>query len=104
MVEELFHQHPDLCGLFISGGGVTGALAALRDAPKQSGFISVGYELFGETRAALIDGTLTMVISHPMDTLARETISTLIKAQTTGIEAGSQRVALDFDSYMSENV
>jgi len=104
LVEELFRQHPDLCGLFISGGGVTGALAALRDAPKQSGFISVGYELFDETRAALIDGTLTMVISHPMDTLARETISTLIKAKTTGIEAGSQRVALDFDIYTSENV
>lgn len=34
MVENLFRDHPDLCGLFVSGGGITGALAALREAGK----------------------------------------------------------------------
>lgn len=104
LVEGLLKDHPDLCGLFISGGGITGALAALRDTPKRDDFAAVGYELFDETRAALIDGTLDMVISHPMETFARETITTLIKAKKAGADAGAQRVALGFDIYTSENV
>lgn len=48
-------------------------------------------------RAALIDGTLKMVLSHPMEAFARETINTLIKAKTAGADAGAQRVALGFD-------
>jgi LacI family transcriptional regulator len=104
LVETLLNEHPDLCGLFISGGGITGALAALRETSRRDDFVSVGYELFDETRAALIDGTLSMVISHPMETFARETIGTLIKAKMAGANAGAQRVALGFEIYTSENV
>ncbi|WP_323770858.1 substrate-binding domain-containing protein [Antarctobacter sp.] len=104
LVERLLKDHPDLCGLLISGGGITGALAALREGTTRDDFVAVGYELFDATRAALIDGTLTMVISHPMDALARETISTLIKAKKAGSDAGAQRVALVFDIYTSENM
>lgn len=104
LTEKLLKEHPDLCGLFISGGGITGALSALRDASTRDDFVAVGYELFDETRAALIDGTLTMVISHPMETFARETITTLIKAKKAGADAGAQRVALGFEIYTSENV
>ena len=104
LVETLLKEHPDLCGLLISGGGITGALAALRATPKRKDFVAVGYELFDETRTALIDGTLSMVISHPMETFARETISTLVKAKKAGADAGAQRVALGFEIYTSENV
>lgn len=104
LVENLLKDHPDLCGLFVSGGGITGALAALRDTPKRNDFVAVGYELFDETRTALIDGTLTMVISHPMELFARETISTLIKAKKAGPDGGAQRVSLGFDIHTSENV
>ncbi len=104
LVETLLANEPDLTGLFISGGGITGALAALRDTPKREDFVAIGYELFSETRAALIDGTLTMAISHPMDALARETIATLISAKQAGAAAGGQRVALGFEIYTSENI
>ncbi len=104
IVEDLFHQHPDLCGVFISGGGITGALAALKEAKRRPDFVAVGYELFDATRAALIDGTLSMVISHPIDTLAKEAITTLIRAKNTNPEAGAQTVTLGFDIYTSENV
>jgi len=101
LVETLLKDHPDLCDLFISGGGITGTLTVLRETPKRDDFVAVGYELFDETRAALIDGTLTMVISHPMETFARETINTLIKAKKAGADAGAQRVALGFEIYTS---
>ncbi len=104
LVEGLLNEHPDLCGLFVSGGGITGAIAALRNTPKREDFVTVGYDLFDETRAALIDGTLTMVISHPIEIFAQETISTLIRAKKAGVGTGAQRVALGFEMYTSENV
>ena len=104
MVEGLFRDHPDLCGLFVSGGGITGALSALREVKKRPNFIAVGYELFDATRDALIDGTLKMVISHPMDRFARAAIETMISAKKSEAGKGAQRVALDFEIYTSENV
>ncbi len=103
-VEKLLTDHPDLCGLYISGGGVTGAIAALRAMPKRDDFVAVGYELFDDTRAALIDGTLSMIISHPMERFARETIATLMKAKSGGRDAGAHRVTFGFDIYTPESV
>lgn len=103
-VERLLTDHPDLCGLFISGGGVTGAIAALRAMPKRADFIVVGYELFDATRAALIDGTMHLIISHPMERFARETIATLVKTKMTGREGGAQRVTIPFDVYTPESI
>lgn len=103
-VERLLTDHPDLCGLYISGGGITGAIDGLRAMPRRDDFVAVGYELFDETRAALIDGTLNMVISHPIDEFAYETIATMIKAKKILPESGAHRVALNFDIYTSENV
>lgn len=34
----------------------------------------VGYDLMDVTRAALLDGSMTLVISHPLERLAREAI------------------------------
>ena len=103
-VENLLSDHPDLSGLYISGGGVTGALAALRDTPKRKDFVAVGYELFDDTRAALRDGTLTMVISHPMERFARETIATMVKAKEAGRGGGAHRATFGFDIYTAESV
>ncbi|MDP2081077.1 LacI family DNA-binding transcriptional regulator [Pseudotabrizicola sp.] len=103
-VEKLLTDHPDLCGLFISGGGVTGAIAALRAMPKRPDFVTVGYELFDATRSALIDGTISLLISHPIERFGRETIATLLKAKLSGSEGGAHRVTLDFDIYTPESV
>ncbi len=103
-VEQLLTDRPDLCGLYISGGGVTGAIAALRAMPKRDDFVAVGYELFDDTRAALIDGTLSLIISHPMERFARETIATLMKAKSGGPDAGAHRVTFGFDIYTPESI
>jgi LacI family transcriptional regulator len=104
LTERLFAEHPDLCGLFISGGGITGAVAAMRGLKRRDDFVAIGYELFDTTRAALIDGTLTMVISHPMGLFAREAISTMIRAKKAGPGAGALNVTLGFEIYTPENV
>ena len=103
-VENLLTDHRDLCGLFISGGGVTGAIAALRATPKRDDFVAVGYELFDDTRAALIDGTLSMIISHPMERFARETVATLMKTKRSGPDGGAHRVTFGFEMYTPESI
>ncbi|SNS98869.1 substrate-binding domain-containing protein [Tropicimonas sediminicola] len=103
-VEKLLTEHPDLCGLYVSGGGITGAIAALRAMPKRDDFVTVGYELFDDTRAALIDGTLSLVISHPLERFARETVATLMKSKASGPDGGARRVTFDFDIHTPESV
>lgn len=104
MTERLFEEHPDMCGLFVSGGGITGALAALRDRKLDRNFVCVGYELFDATRAGLIDGTLTMTLSYPLQHFAREIIETMVKAKKAGPDAGAQRVNIPIEIHTSENV
>ncbi len=103
-VEKLLDDHPDLCALLISGGGVTGAIAALRTTPKREDFVVVGYELFDETRKALIEDTLSFVISHPMERFAQATIATLLKAKESGPDGGAHRETFGFDIYTPESV
>jgi len=103
-VEKLLTDHPDMCGLFISGGGVTGAIAALRATPKREDFVTVGYELFEDTRAALIDGTISLILSHPIERFASETIATLVKAKNAGPDHGVFRITFPFDMYSPESV
>lgn len=72
--------------------------------PKRSDFIVVGYELFDSTRAALLDGTISLIISHPMERFAREMIAPLIKTKATRRDGGAHRVMFPIDVYTPESV
>jgi LacI family transcriptional regulator, galactose operon repressor len=104
MTERLLTEHDDLCGLFISGGGITGAIPALRDSGRGHDIAAVGYELLDATKAALLDGTLDLVIAHRIDAVAHGAIAGMIRAASAGTERGSQTILLPFDIYTSENL
>lgn len=104
MTERMLTEHPDLRALFISGGGITGTLAALRDMPRPKGMVAIGYELMDVTRAALLDGVLDLVISHPIQQMAQQTLESLIRAKRAGAGAGAQNVTLPFELYTPENL
>lgn len=104
VTSDLFRKHPDMCGLFVSGGGITGALGAMREQELPSDFVCVAYELFDATRAGLIDGRLAMTLSYPVESFAREIIQTLIKAKQGGPAAGAHRVHIRFDVHTAENL
>ena len=42
-------------------------VSALRRAGKAGNIVVVGYDLMDITRAALLDGSMTLVISHPLE-------------------------------------
>lgn len=104
MTEKLVQQHPDLSGLYISGGGISGAIAALKTCGVAGKIAAVGYELMDNTRAGLLDGTLTMIIAHPLQRMAEATVSGMIKATTAEPGAGKQTTVLPFDIYTRENI
>lgn len=102
MTEKLLTDHPDLVGLYISGGGISGALAALRAAGKAGKMVVVGYDLTDVTRAALLDGTMTLVISHPLARLARDAIDGMIRACAN---PGSNQTSIaPFEIFTRENI
>ncbi len=101
---ELLKQHPDLVGLYISGGGLSGAITALRESGRGKDIVAVGYELTDFTRAALIDGTINVLITHPLDRLANETIAAMIRAFDAGLDSTPQTITLPFEIYTPENL
>lgn len=104
MTETLLRHHPDLVGLYVSGGGINGAMAALRGAGRAGRVVTVGYDLVESTRAGLLDGALTMVISHPFKALGRDAIDALVRARKAGGEPGGQSVLVPFEIYTRENI
>jgi LacI family transcriptional regulator len=104
VTSEILQQHPDLAGLYISGGGLSGAINALRESGRGKDIVAVGYELTEFTRAALIDGTINFLITHPMQRLANEAIAAMIRAFDGGAEISPQTITLPFEIYTSENL
>jgi LacI family transcriptional regulator len=104
MTEVLINEHPDLIGLFIAGGGISGAMNALRTRGKSGKIMGLGFELTENTRAGLLDGTLTMVLGHPLERLAQEAISGMLRAIKLGQEGGKQITVLPFETYTRESV
>lgn len=104
MTENLINAHSDLIGLFIAGGGISGAMNALRTRGKSGQIMGLGFELTENTRAGLLDGTLTMVLGHPLERLAQETIGGILRALNAGAEAGRQITVLPFETYTRESI
>lgn len=102
MTEKLLGENPDLAGLYVAGGGISGALAALK-ANDRTDLIVVGYELMEQTRAALLDGTMTLAISHPLTRLARAAVDSMVDAALAAQPAKTSTI-IPFELYTRENV
>lgn len=103
VTEKLLRTHPDLKGLYVSGGGIGGALAALRGSGRAGQVVTVGYDLLEATRAGLLDGSLTLVISHPFRSFGREVVAALVRAKEAGPEGGAPSVSVPFEIVTREN-
>ena len=104
MTEKLLGEHPDLAGLYVAGGGITGALAGLRASGRAGRVVVVGYELMDVTRTALLDGTMTFVISHPLARLALEAIHRMVSAVSAASKDGNYTSILPFEIFTRENI
>jgi LacI family transcriptional regulator len=104
MTEKLLSEHPDLMSLFVSGGGISGALTALRASDRAGKLVVVGYDLMDSTRAGLLDGTLSVVIAHPLRQLADELIKGMVRAALSPNDGVNHTRIVPFQIYTRENI
>ncbi|MEZ5755018.1 MAG: substrate-binding domain-containing protein [Paracoccaceae bacterium] len=76
----LLDRHPDLRGLFVAGGGMEGAIAALQKARRPGEVAVVVNELTAESRAALAQGWVTMVDATPLPDLCEAVLGQMVRA------------------------
>jgi LacI family transcriptional regulator len=80
IVTELLSQLDDLRGIFIVGGGISGALRAVREAPEEKRKMVriICRDIGPETRKGLSEGLITAALCHPLDQTSNELIETMI--------------------------
>lgn len=79
-VTTLLARRPDLGGIYVAGGGMEGAIAALRDAKAGGRVALVVSALTPESRRGLRGGQVTMVIDTPLEKLCREVVTRMAGA------------------------
>lgn len=99
---DLLDRHPDLTGLFVAGGGLEGVMNAITEAGVAGRLVAIGRELTPESRMGLINGTLSLVISHPITAMAEAVVKALTRAHT--VLGAFQEILLPIELYTSESL
>ena len=101
---QLIGAHDDLVGIYMTGGGMAGLIRALREKGRGREIRAVCNELIPETRSALIDGVIDLVISHPTPAMARRTVEAMIDALSGPLEDSVRQIQFPAELYIAENV
>ena len=78
-------------------------MQAIADAGVAERLVTIGRDLTEDTRTGLLDGTIRLVLSHPMRPMAAAAVSAMV-AVTSGSPPPFQQVLLPFDLWTAENV
>lgn len=100
----LLNRHPDLRGIYVAGGGMEGAIAALQQARKPGEVALVVNELTTESRAGLAQGWVTLVDATPLPDLCREVLGLMVRAVRDGGAGGAGQVFLPIQLHVAESV
>jgi LacI family transcriptional regulator len=101
---DLLSRHPDLRGIYCAGGGMEGAIAAVREARAPGDVALVVNELTPESRAALISRHVTMVIATPLQRLCEDLVRLATEAVSDGMPPVQGQHFLQPDLYLPESV
>lgn len=101
---DLFDRHPDIVGIYVAGGGMEGAIRALREIRRAGEVALIVNELTDDTRRALSDRYVTMVAATPLEALCHDLVE-MMRQQCQADEAtvGGQ-LFLDPLIYLPESV
>lgn len=101
---DLLLRNPDLKGIYVAGGGMEGAIAAVRESRKAEKLTLIVNELTEESRAALSDRYVTMVIATPLEELCRHLVDLMIKSVREGVSPHSGQHFLEPRLYLPESI
>ncbi|WP_196259640.1 LacI family DNA-binding transcriptional regulator [Pelagibacterium limicola] len=77
---DLLERHPDIKGMYVAGGGMEGAIAALREVRAPGEVALIVNEITPESRAALSDRYLLMAIRTPLEILCQDLVALMVDA------------------------
>ena len=103
---SLLARHPDLVGLYdTGGGGTTGIVRALREERRDRAIVMVCHELTAEHRLALVDGFVDLAIQTPLAPVAETALRVMLQALAPGhVQAYGQPFVLPLELFTPENV
>jgi LacI family transcriptional regulator len=101
---DLLARHPDLRGIYCAGGGMEGAIAALREVRQPGEVALVVNEVTPETRAGLQDRYITLVISTPLAVLCRDIVALMSNAVLNGMSDVVGQHFLQPELYLAESI
>lgn len=101
---DLLNRHPDLRGIYVAGGGMEGAIAALREKRPPEKIALVVNELIQDSRKGLADRYVTMVIATPLQQLCQDLIQSMIDAVKEGPRVAARQQFLTPQIYVPESI
>ena len=101
---DLLQRHTDLAGIYVAGGGMEGAIAALREVRPPGKVSLIVNELTDDSRSALVDRYVTMVIGTPLEPLCRALVRSMVERITTGVDSRPNPVLFDPLIYLPDSV
>lgn len=106
IVDELLSAEPDLVGLYVIGGGISGILRALRELPEErrSRIRVVCRDVGTEARKGLNEGLITAALCHPRDRTSYELIDAMLEAVGQGQQSSIIQRIVPFEILTPENV
>lgn len=78
-------RHDDLVGVYCAGGGMEGAIEALKEAGEGRDIVCFVNELTTESRQALLDRTISGVLQTPLRELCTDLIATMVNTVEHGM-------------------
>ncbi len=101
---DLLARQPELRGIYVAGGGMEGAIAALREARASGEVVLVVNELTPESAAGLSDGFVTMVDATPLPALCRDLVAMMVSAAQAGPGTAPGQHFLQPDLFLPESL
>ncbi|MGB8812830.1 MAG: LacI family DNA-binding transcriptional regulator [Paracoccaceae bacterium] len=100
----LLARQPDLRGIYVAGGGMEGAIAALREARRGGEVALVVSALTADSRTGLAEGVVTLVTDTPLEKLCRDLIEMMRLSVQEGMGPNGIQHFLSPDLHVAESI
>lgn len=100
----LLDRQPELRGIYVAGGGMEGAITALREVRRPGEVALVVNELTSESRLALAEGWVTLVDATPLPALCRDLLGLMVEAARDGLGQAPLQHFLAPDLHVAESL
>jgi len=106
LVSRLLAEREDLVGIYMAGGGISGVLRALREAPpeRRKAVRVVCRDIGPETRKGLAEGLITAALCHPLKQTSSQLVQTMLDATEQKNDGAILNRTLPFEIITPENV